>query len=189
MVGGDHVAYQVIGDGPPDLVFVPHWNTNVEAMWDFPPFARFVRHLASFSRVIVFDKRGTGLSDALSVQGEPVLEQFADDLPAVLDAVGSDRVTLVAGDAASLVAVVFAASYPERVGGLVLINVFAGLARPGDAGDGLPVEGFDEHERDYSRIWLDGDVSRVAAQLGSGPPGGRAGGSFPAVVGEPERCL
>ena len=165
VVGRDHIAYQVLGSGPPDLVFVPHWNTNVEAMWDFGPFARFVRHLASFSRVIVFDKRGTGLSDALSSRGEPLLEQFADDLPAVLDAVGSERVALVAGDAAALVAVVFAASYPERIGELVLVNAMAGLARPDDAGDGLPMEGFAEHERDYSRIWLDGDVSRVAPTL------------------------
>jgi class 3 adenylate cyclase len=164
-VGRDHIAYQVIGEGPPDLVFVPHWNTNVEALWDFPPYARFVRHLASFGRVVLFDKRGTGLSDALSTRGEPLLEQFADDLPAVLDAAGVERVALIAGDAAVLMAIVFAASYPERVNSLVLVNAFAGLARPGDAASGLPVEEYDEHERDYLRIWLDGDLSRVAPSL------------------------
>src|SRR5215468_3278571 len=109
MVGRDHVAYQVVGEGPPDLVFVPQWNTNVEALWDFSPLARFVRRLAGFSRVILFDKRGTGLSDSLSEAGQAVLEQFADDLSAVLDAVGAERVTLVAGDASALVAIVFAA--------------------------------------------------------------------------------
>jgi pimeloyl-ACP methyl ester carboxylesterase len=62
-VDRDHIAYQVIGGGgPSDLVFVPHWNTNVEAMWNFPPLAHFARQLASFSRVVLFDKRGTGLS-------------------------------------------------------------------------------------------------------------------------------
>lgn len=165
MVGRDHIAYQVIGQGPPDLVFVPHWNTNVEALWDFAPYARFVRALAGFSRVVLFDKRGTGLSDALSAQGEPLLEQFADELPAVLDAAGIARVALIAGDAAALMAIVFAASYPDRVSALVLVNAFAGLARPGDEANGLPVEEFDEHERDYIRIWLDGDLSRVAPSL------------------------
>src|SRR5262249_58930328 len=103
MVGRDYIAYQVIGEGPPDLVFVPHWNTNVEALWDFPPLARFVRHLASVGRVILFDKRGTGLSDPLSARGEPLLEQFADDLPAVADAVGTERVAPLPGDAAGAV--------------------------------------------------------------------------------------
>jgi len=165
MVGRDYIAYQVIGEGPPDLVFVPHWNTNVEALWDFPPLARFVRHLASVGRVILFDKRGTGLSDPLSARGEPLLEQFADDLPAVLDAVGSERVALIAGDAAGLVAIVFAASYPDRVSALVLVNAFAGLARSGERTSDLPAEGVEEHERDYPRIWLDGDLSRVAPSL------------------------
>jgi class 3 adenylate cyclase len=169
-VGRDHIAYQVIGEGPPDIVFVPHWNTNVEAMWDFPPLARFVRHLATFGRVILFDKRGTGLSDPLSAQGEPLLEQFADDLPAVLDAVGSERVALIAGDAAALVAIVFAASYPERVSSLVLVNAFAGLARAGDGSSDLPGEGVEEHERDYPRIWLDGDITRAAPSLAVDAP-------------------
>jgi class 3 adenylate cyclase len=169
MVGGDHIAYQVVGTGPPDLVFIPHWNTNVEALWDFPPYARFVRHLATFGRVVLFDKRGTGLSDALSAKGEPLLEQFADELPAVLDAAHVERVALIAGDAAALMASVFAASYPERVSSLVLVNAFAGLARPGDDASGLPVEEYSEHERDYLRIWLDGDVSRLTPSLARDP--------------------
>ena len=164
-VGPDHIAYQVLGDGPPDLVFVPGWNTNVEARWDFPPLARFVRQLARFGRVVLFDKRGTGLSDALSAQGEPLLEQFADDLPAVLNAVGAERVALIAADTSALIAIVFAASYPERVGALVLVNSFAGLARAGQDADGLPVEEADEHQQDISRVWLDADMSRLAPSL------------------------
>jgi class 3 adenylate cyclase len=101
----------------------------------------------------------------LSTEGQSLLEQFADELPAVLDAVGSTRAALIAGDAAALVAIVFAASHPDRVGELVLVNAFAGLARSGDLDSGLPVEAFDEHERDYSRIWFDGDMSRVAPSL------------------------
>ena len=94
-----------------------------------------------------------------------LLEQFADDLPAVLDAVGVDRVALIAGDASGLVAIVFAASYPERVAALVLVNSFAGIARPGDHAGGLPLEETDEHRQDVSRIWLDGDMSRIAPSL------------------------
>jgi len=169
MVGGDHIAYQVVGTGPPDLVFIPHWNTNVEALWDFPPYARFVRHLATFGRVVLFDKRGTGLSDALSAKGEPLLEQFANELPVVLGAAHVERAALIAGDAAALMAIVFAASYPERVSSLVLVNAFAGLARPGDDASGLPVEEYFEHEHDYLRIWLDGDVSRLSPTLARDP--------------------
>jgi len=169
MVGGDHIAYQVVGTGPPDLVFIPHWNTNVEALWDFPPYARFVRHLAAFGRVVLFDKRGTGLSDALSAKGEPLLEQFANELPVVLGAAHVERAALIAGDAAALMAIVFAASYPERVSSLVLVNAFAGLARPGDDASGLPVEEYSEHEHDYLRIWLDGDVSRLSPTLARDP--------------------
>src|SRR5215831_2167044 len=144
-VGGDHIAYQVVGDRSSELVFVPQWNTNVEALWDFAPLARFVRRLAGFSRVILFDKRGTGLSDSLSEAGQAVLEQFADDLSAVLDDVRAERVTLVAGDASALVAIVFAASHPERVSGLILVNAFAGFADAHDPSDERPVGSNEDH--------------------------------------------
>jgi class 3 adenylate cyclase len=161
-VGRDHVAYQVLGDGPPDLVFVPHWNTNVEAQWDLPPLARFVRSLAGFGRVIMFDKRGTGLSDARSAEDQPLLEQFADDLHAVLDAVGAKRATLIASDASALIALVFAASHPDRVDALVLVNAYAypGLDQSVDHAT----------ERDVLRIWLDGDLSVVAPSLAADTP-------------------
>ena len=164
-VGRDHIAYQVFGEGPPDFVFAPNWNSNVEAMWDLPPLARFIRQLARLGRVIVFDKRGTGLSDAISTEGQPILEQFADDLPTVLDAVGVERVALVSGDVSSLVSIVFAASYPERVSSLILVNSWAGLSHSGDDADGLPSEELDEHTQDVWHIWLDGDMSRIAPSL------------------------
>ena len=163
-VGADYIAYQVLGDGPPDIVFVPHWNSNIEALWDFAPLARFVRHLAGIGRVILFDKRGTGLSDALSDHGAPFLEQFADDLRAVLDAVGATdgRTALIAGDTASLVAIVFAAMHPDRVGSLVVVNPFVGLPALGS-------RDATEHRKDILRIWLDGDISRVAPSLVDDP--------------------
>ena len=92
-----HIAYQVFGDGPIDLVFVDQWFSNVDAMWDFPPLARLLNQLAAFCRVIVFDKRGTGLSDPIGVDDLPTIEEWIDDLRAVLDDVGSERTALMSG--------------------------------------------------------------------------------------------
>ena len=88
---GVHIAYQVVGDGPVDMVFVMGWVTNVEAMWDAPGFAGFLDRLASFSRLILFDKRGVGLSDRVPEDRLPDLETRMDDVRAVMDAVGSER--------------------------------------------------------------------------------------------------
>lgn len=87
-----HIAYQVIGDGPVDVVFVHAFVSHLELFWDLPSYERFIRELSSWARVIVFDKRGVGLSDRLSVL--PTLEARIDDLRAVLDAVGSERTQL-----------------------------------------------------------------------------------------------
>jgi pimeloyl-ACP methyl ester carboxylesterase len=102
VLGGDHIAYQIVGKGPVDVVFIPQWFSNVEALWDVPSLAWFVDRLAAFSRVLLFDKRGTGTSDALSRStGAPFLENFSDDLRAVLKAAGFDRPAIVAGDSAA----------------------------------------------------------------------------------------
>ena len=87
--GDVNIAYQVVGDGPLDLVFVPGWVSHLEYFWVEPSFARFLRRLASFSRLILFDKRGTGLSDRVALDDLPTLEQRMDDVRAVMDAVGS----------------------------------------------------------------------------------------------------
>src|SRR5919201_2787541 len=89
--GGLHIAYQVVGDGPFDLVYVPGWISNVELMWEDPAHAHLLRRLASFSRVILFDKRGTGLSDPVPLDRLPTLETRMDDVRAVMDAAGSER--------------------------------------------------------------------------------------------------
>ncbi len=88
-----NIAYQVTGDGPRDLAYVPGWVSNIEVMWEDPRLARFLRRLASFSRLITFDKRGTGLSDPVPIDELP-LEVRMDDLRAVMDAVGSSSATL-----------------------------------------------------------------------------------------------
>ena len=92
--GDIHIAYQVLGRGPLDLVYVPGWVSHVELAWEEPTLARFLRRFASFSRLITFDKRGTGLSDRVPNDQLPTLEERMDDLRAVMDAVGSERAAL-----------------------------------------------------------------------------------------------
>ena len=92
--GDVNIAYQVVGEGQLDLVYVPGWISNVELMWEEPSHARLLERLASFSRLILFDKRGTGLSDPVPLDRLPTLEQRMDDVRAVMDAVGSDRAAL-----------------------------------------------------------------------------------------------
>jgi pimeloyl-ACP methyl ester carboxylesterase/DNA-binding XRE family transcriptional regulator len=120
--GDINIAYQVVGHGPIDLVFVMGWVSHLDYFWQEPGFARFLRRLASFARVILFDKRGTGLSDR-SV-GLPTLEQRMDDVRAVLDAVGSERAALVGISEGGALCVMFAATYPHRTAALALVNAF-----------------------------------------------------------------
>jgi pimeloyl-ACP methyl ester carboxylesterase/class 3 adenylate cyclase len=119
------IAYQVIGDGPRDLVMVPGFVSNVETTWEVPEAAAFLRHLASFSRLILFDKRGTGLSDRVPVRDLPSLEARMDDVRAVMDAAGSERASLFGISEGGPMSVLFAASYPHRVDHLVLYGSYA----------------------------------------------------------------
>src|SRR5512132_3359097 len=93
--GDVNIAYQVVGEGPLDLVYVPGWVSNVEEMWEEPKYARFLERLASFSRLILFDKRGTGLSASVPLEDLPTLEQRMDDVRAVMESVGSKRAALL----------------------------------------------------------------------------------------------
>jgi pimeloyl-ACP methyl ester carboxylesterase len=113
--GNFHVAYQVTGNGPVDLIYVPGWVSQLELYWDEPSLARFLRRLASFSRLIIFDKRGIGLSDRVSLRELPTLEERMDDIRAVLDAAGSTRAAVVAQGYATPMASLFAATYPDRL--------------------------------------------------------------------------
>jgi pimeloyl-ACP methyl ester carboxylesterase len=112
------IAYQVVGDGPIDLVLVPGFATHIELQWDSPPVVRFYERLASFSRLILFDKRGTGLSDA--VIDVPTLEERIDDVRAVMDAVGSERAALFGISEGGPMSALFAATHPQRVTALIL---------------------------------------------------------------------
>ena len=120
---GVHIAYQTVGDGPRDLLFVPGFVSNLELWWDEAAAARFLERLATFSRVILFDKRGTGLSDR--VADVAVLERRVDDLKVVMDAVGAQRAVVVGASEAGPTCAVFAATHPERVSALILVGAMA----------------------------------------------------------------
>ena len=110
--GNVSIAYQVVGDGPVDLVFVPGFVSQAEAAWEEPRLAHFMRRLASFSRLITFDKRGTGMSDPVTTL--PTQEERLDDIRAVMDATGSRRAALFGVSEGGAMSILFAATYPER---------------------------------------------------------------------------
>jgi pimeloyl-ACP methyl ester carboxylesterase len=121
--GDVNIAYQVVGDGPIDLVFVMGWVSHLDYFWTEPRFARFLRRLASFSRLILFDKRGTGLSDRVGQL--PTLEQRMDDVRAVLDAVGSRQAALLGVSEGGPLCALYATTYPQRTRALVMIGTYA----------------------------------------------------------------
>jgi pimeloyl-ACP methyl ester carboxylesterase len=123
--GDVNIAYQVFGHGPVDLVFVMGWISHLEWFWREPSFARFLRELGKGARVILFDKRGTGLSDRCATDRLPTLEQRIDDVRAVLDEVGSTRAVLCGISEGGPMCALFAATHPERASGLIMIGSYA----------------------------------------------------------------
>src|SRR5687768_15543670 len=121
--GDVHVAYQVMGEGPIDLIYVWGWLSHLDFQWTEPTLTSFLRRLASFSRLIMFDKRGTGLSDP--VAGAPTFDERMDDIRAVMDAVGSERAALLGFSEGTALSALFAASHPERTSSLILYDGFA----------------------------------------------------------------
>lgn len=145
---GVHVAYQVFGDGPIDLVIVPGFVSHLEQLWESPAFARLNRRLGSFARVITFDKRGTGLSDRPAEL--PDIDRRMLDLCAVIDAVGSERPSILGISEGGPMSIVYAATYPDRVRSMVLYGAFAMMARTEDHPIGAPLEQL-ERTRTYFR--------------------------------------
>ncbi|HEY6990565.1 MAG TPA: alpha/beta fold hydrolase [Bryobacteraceae bacterium] len=123
--GDVNIAYQVLGDGPLDLIFVMGWISHLEYFWTEPSVARFLRRLASFSRLILFDKRGTGLSDSVLLSQLPTLEQRMDDVRAVMDAVGSERAAICGVSEGGIMSALFAATYPQKTLALIMIGPYA----------------------------------------------------------------
>jgi pimeloyl-ACP methyl ester carboxylesterase len=130
--GSVNIAYQVVGSGAIDLVFVMGWVSHLEYFWNDPSFSRFLMRLASFGRLILFDKRGTGLSDPVPVSQLPSLEQRLDDVRAVMEAAGSTRAVLVGVSEGGPLCTLFAATYPEKTAALVAIGSYARRLRDAD---------------------------------------------------------
>jgi len=138
-LGRDRIAYQVFGQGPPDLVVTFGSFGHVDVAWEDPGIALFLRTLASFSRLILFDRRGTGASDPVLLDALPPWEMYAEELDAVLDEVGSERVAIMAHVDAGAMAMLFAATRPERTSALVLVNTSAKWVAADDYPVGIPL--------------------------------------------------
>ena len=146
-VGGALVGYQVVGEGPIDLVQANGLGSNIDLVWELPYHAALARSLASISRYVVFDRRGTGVSDRISRDAPPTWEDWTEDVRAVLDAVGSRRAAVMAAYDTGPMAILFAATQPERVSHLVLVNTEARSLR----------------DDDYPFGWSPGDVDAMVA--------------------------
>jgi pimeloyl-ACP methyl ester carboxylesterase len=138
--GDVHLAYQVVGEGPPDILFVNTWVGHVELGWELPEMARFRRRLAGLGRLVVFDRRGTGLSDAVDVSALPSLETQVEDVIAVLDAVGSERAAVLGVVEGGPLAMLLAATHPERCQNLVLVETSARMSSGPSYPWGAPAE-------------------------------------------------
>jgi pimeloyl-ACP methyl ester carboxylesterase/class 3 adenylate cyclase len=150
---GAYVAWQSIGDRPRDLLFVASWATNIDAMWDEPSCALFFERLSQVARVICFDKRGTGVSDPVPLADLPTLEEWMDDAVLVLDAAGSRQATVVGDTEGGLMALLLAATFPDRVSELILVNAFARWRRAPDYPAGMPDATLDKLVALYERHW------------------------------------
>lgn len=168
--GHYNIAYQVVGDGDLDLLWIPGFVSNVELAWEEPMLARYLNRLARFSRLILFDKRGTGLSDRVPRSELPSLEERMDDVIAVLDAVGSERAAVMGHSEGGNLAVLYAATHPERVVALVTTGIFAYRKW---APDYPWAETAEERERYIEGLednWgADGDIRRIAPSAAADP--------------------
>jgi pimeloyl-ACP methyl ester carboxylesterase/class 3 adenylate cyclase len=149
--GEVHIAYQVVGEGPFDMVFVPGFVSNVEAVWSSPPRARFLQGLASFCRLILFDKRGTGMSDRTSQIF--TLEQRMEDVHAVMDAAGSERAALFGFSEGGPMSILFAATYPKRTRALVFYGSYAKRSWAADYPFGWTSEQWDAFLANMEENW------------------------------------
>jgi class 3 adenylate cyclase/alpha-beta hydrolase superfamily lysophospholipase len=151
-LGGAEVAYQIAGQGPPDVVYVSGFG-HMDLRWDSPLVAAFLERLASFGRLILFDRRGTGGSDAVSDHARPTWEEWADDVRAVLDAARSERTVVFAEADGGPTGLLFTATQPERVSGLILANTSARRLRADDYPIGMTQEAANDVVEMYQAHW------------------------------------
>lgn len=153
--GSVSVAYQVLGDGPGDLIVVPGFVSHVEVAWEEPRLARFLSRLASFSRLIVFDKRGTGMSDP--VLAPPSMDERMDDIRAVMDAAGSKRAALFGISEGGTLSLLFARAHPERAQSVVLYGSWARRLVGPDYPHGPTEEQLEATVAGMDRAWATGE--------------------------------
>ena len=151
--GDLHIAYQVVGEGPPDLVALPGFVSHLEHQWEDVKVATFWQRLASFSRLILIDKRGTGLSDRVPVKELPTLEERMDDLRAVMNEAGSERAALLGFWEGAPMSALFAATYPQRTTALILYGPMACFTRSDDYPWGLSSEEDEDRMRRIEQSW------------------------------------
>jgi class 3 adenylate cyclase/pimeloyl-ACP methyl ester carboxylesterase len=154
--GSLHLAYQVLGEGPPDILLLDQWFSHMDAQWDVAPLAEFRERLGSLGRLIMYDKRGTGLSDPLAPSQLPTIEEWMDDIPIVLDAVGSENAALITNLGAGIMAMTYAALHPQRVASLVLVDCFARFTAAPDFPIGAPGD------------WIDRTTEAAETTMGRG---------------------
>ncbi len=151
--GNVNIAYQVVGSGPIDIVFVMGWVSHLEYFWNEPSFASFLTRLAAMARVILFDKRGTGLSDPVPISELPTLEQRMADVHAVMEAAGSRRAVLMGVSEGGPLCALFAATHPHATAGLIMIGSYARRLRAPDYPWGPTAEERDEFCETIIREW------------------------------------
>jgi pimeloyl-ACP methyl ester carboxylesterase len=160
--GDGYLAYQVVGDGPLDLVLIETWTHHLELWWEFPEIARQLRRLAAIGRLIRFDRRGTGLSDPLPPGALPDATSQANDVCAVMDAADSDRAAVLGFYEGGAIAVKIAAAHPQRCRALVLYGASARLSWAPDYPFAAPESELLERTRAWSRAIADGDPAMAA---------------------------
>ena len=154
---GTHIAYQVAGDGPVDLLMIAPAYSNIELFWTNPSFGPFLTALGSIARLVLFDPRGAGLSDPLTVDRLPTLETRVADALTVLEAAGAERPALFGMDSTGPLAVFLAATYPDRIAALVLYGTFASGLKDDDYPWAWSAEEWDGHDREVEERWGDPD--------------------------------
>jgi pimeloyl-ACP methyl ester carboxylesterase len=168
--GGLHIAYQVVGDGPLDLVLISEWHLPLDARWQEATLARALSRLAGFSRLISFDKRGIGCSDPVPLRAVSAIEDWMDDLAVVLDTVGSSRAALFAVNESGAVGVLFAASYPDRTAALILANTIPRWLRADDYPWGIPADAQNRLVASVAEHWSTGaDMEKLCPTLAREP--------------------
>jgi class 3 adenylate cyclase/pimeloyl-ACP methyl ester carboxylesterase len=167
--GDTQIAWQMLGEGP-DVVYLPANSSHIDLLWDHPAMAAFMSRLASFSRLMLFDRRGQGMSDPASGPSVASLEEWIDDTLAVMDAAGTERATLVGFDVSGPMALLLAATHPDRVRSLVLINTLARARRAPD----------------YPYGWTDRECNDIQAFVGSSWGTGAGFASLDATIARSE---